>query len=263
VDVAGEVIDPGATELNKGDKVCANGWGIGDELDGGYATVCAAPAKAVSAIPDGLSERHAAAIGVAGFTAMLCALALVNGEVVPESGPVAVSGATGGVGSFSVAILAAAGYDVYAITGKQEEADYLIDLGAREVMPRSDFDRDAKPLEKATLAGAVDSVGSKTLATLLARVKHKGVVAACGLAGGPELNTTVMPFILRAVSLVGIDASRVPHEEREDAWRRLSEALDPETIDKLHQVAPVTEALDYARKQLNGKLRQRVVFELD
>jgi acrylyl-CoA reductase (NADPH) len=224
--------------------------------------------EALVRVPDQLTSEQAAAIGTAGFTAMLAVLALerngVDPQQVAESGSsVLVTGAAGGVGSVAVALLAKLGYPVTASTGRvEEQGDYLRDLGASEIIDRSELDGPGRPLQSQRWAGAVDSVGSQTLATVLAQTKYGGTVAACGLAQGPDLPTTVMPFILRAVSLVGINSVEAPAALRETAWRRLAVDLDEEALAAMTRFIPLAEAIPAADDILAGRLRGRTVVDV-
>ena len=226
IDLAGTVAASESGAWTEGDRVVLTGWGTGEDRWGGYAERARAAADHLVALPDGLSAEDAMWIGTAGFTAMLSVLALEAHGVEPGAGAVAVTGASGGVGSMATALLAAAGHEVHAVTGTESAHDYLRGLGAAEVLGREALaDAPDVPLQKGVWAGAVDSVGGTTLAALLAQSRRHACVAACGLAGGPGLATTVFPFILRGVTLAGIDSNTAPSDLRQRAWQRLAEAV--------------------------------------
>jgi len=223
VDLAGSVLASDSPAFAPGDKVVLTGWRVGELHWGGLAERARVKSDWLCRLPDHLSPRAAMAIGTAGLTAMLSVMDLEVAGMSPGNGPVLVSGATGGVGTFAVAILASLGYDVAASSGKPDAADYLKNLGARMVLPRSDFETAAKPLEKENWAAGIDSVGGATLAKILAQVKYGGAVAAVGLVGGSKLDTTVIPFLLRGVRLLGVDSVMCPKPKREAAWQRLAD----------------------------------------
>ena len=262
VDFAGEVIESSHKDWNPGDHVVLNGWGVGETHLGGYAERARVSGDWLVAIPSGLTHGQAMAIGTAGYTAMLCQMALEGHGLKPSRGPVLVTGAAGGVGSVAVALLAKAGHHVVASTGRPEEADYLKSLGAAEVIDRAEFTGPVKPLGKERFAAVVDTVGSTTLANAIAQVKYGGSVAACGLAGGMDLPSSVAPFILRGVSLLGIDSVKCPIVVRKEAWRRLAAELDRVTLLSMTTFVPFTEVKDYAAKILEGQVRGRVVVEV-
>jgi acrylyl-CoA reductase (NADPH) len=203
------------------------------------------------------------AIGTAGYTSMLCVLALEDAGVTPDQGDIVVTGAAGGVGSVAIAILAKLGYRVVASSGRTSEVDYLQSLGAAEVIGRDVLDRDARPLEKGRWAGGIDSVGSKTLATLLAETKDEGAVAACGLAGGTDLPTTVMPFILRGVRLLGVNSVTCPNQRRDQAWARLSQDLDVVKLNEMTTLEPLSRLPELGEEILSGKIRGRVIVDVN
>lgn len=227
IDLAGTVAESASDDWRAGDRVVLTGWGTGEDRWGGFAERARARSEHLVALPDGLSAEDAMWIGTAGVTAMLSVLALEDHGVDAGDGPVAVTGASGGVGSTATALLAAAGYEVHAVTGTDSAHDYLRSLGAAAILGREALsDDEGGPLQKGVWAGAVDSVGGTTLATLLAQARRHACVAACGLAGGPSLNTTVFPFILRGVTLAGIDSNTAPTSLREEAWARLAQAVE-------------------------------------
>ncbi|ANF32292.1 NADPH:quinone dehydrogenase [Leifsonia xyli] len=268
IDIVGTVEESADPRWRPGDRVVLNGSGIGESHHGGLAERARVGGDALVRIPDSITSEQAAAIGTAGFTAMLAVLALerhgVDPTEVSESGSsILVTGAAGGVGSVAVALLAKLGYPVTASTGRVEEAsDYLTDLGATAVIDRSELDAPGKPLQSQRWAGAIDSVGSQTLATVLAQTRYGGTVAACGLAQGPDLPTTVLPFILRAVTLVGINSVEAPPALRETAWRRLATDLDEEALAAMTRFVTLAEAIPAADDILAGRLRGRTVVDV-
>ena len=268
IDIVGTVQESADPRWRPGDRVVLNGAGVGEAHHGGLAEKARIDGDALVRIPDSITSEQAAAIGTAGFTAMLAVLALERNGVDPaevaESGSsILVTGAAGGVGSVAVALLAKLGYPVTASTGRVEEAsDYLTDLGATAVIDRSELDAPGKPLQSQRWAGAVDSVGSQTLATVLAQTRYGGTVAACGLAQGPDLPATVLPFILRAVTLVGINSVEAPAALRETAWRRLATDLDEESLAAMTRFVTLSEAVAAADDILAGRLRGRTVVDV-
>ncbi len=231
VDIAGVVEASGDARFKAGDAVLVTGYGLGVEVDGGFAEFARVPADWVVPLPEGLSAFQTMALGTAGFTAGLSVMKMEHMGLTPSAGPVLVSGATGGVGSLAVDMLAGRGYEVVAISGKPEQTEYLRGLGAARVLDRKTLEMGTRPLEKAQWAGAVDTVGGALLGWMTRTMSTGGVIAACGLAGGVELNTTVMPFILRGVSLIGIDSVACPMVERLQLWRRLASDLKPRHLD--------------------------------
>lgn len=231
IDVAGTVAASQDARFAVGQAVLVTGYGLGVEIDGGYAEYVRVPADWVVPLPDGLTALQAMALGTAGFTAALAVTRMQDNGLRPDAGPVAVTGATGGVGSLALAMLAQLGYETVAITGKLDQTDTLTRLGAARVLDRRSLEMGTRPLEKSLWAGAVDSVGGATLAWLTRTMTYRGVIAACGLAGGIELSTTVMPFILRGVSLLGIDSVQCPMAQRLDLWSRLAGGLRPRMLE--------------------------------
>ena len=225
IDFAGRVSSSQDKRYGVGQQVVLTGWGVGETHWGGLAEQARVKGAWLVALPEGLDARHAMIIGTAGFTAMLCVMALEEGGVLPDSGEVIVSGASGGVGSTAVTLLATLGYNVVAISGRASNTDYLTQLGAKRVLSREEFSKEGRALDKQLWAGAIDTVGDQTLATLLSQTVYGGTVAACGLAGGYQLPTTVMPFILRNVRLQGVDSVMCPLHRRMDAWERLAQTL--------------------------------------
>jgi acrylyl-CoA reductase (NADPH) len=262
VDFAGEVVASTHKDWRIGDHVILNGFGVGETHLGGYAEKARIKGDWLVPVPYGMTHAQAMAIGTAGYTAMLCLMALEAHAITPSRGPVLVTGAAGGVGSVAVALLAKAGYEVAASTGRMEEADYLRDLGASEVIDRAELTGKVRPLGKERFAGAVDTVGSTTLANVLSMTKYGGAVAACGLAGGMDLPATVAPFILRGVSLLGIDSVMCPLVVRKEAWRRLGNELDRTKLAAMTSSVPLSQVKEVATRILEGKTRGRVVVEI-
>jgi acrylyl-CoA reductase (NADPH) len=262
IDFAGTVLESESEEFAVGDSVVLNGWGVGETHWGGYAEQARVQSEWLIPLPPGFTTRQAMAIGTAGYTAMLCVLALEDHGVRPESGPVLVTGATGGVGSVAVALLAELGYEVIAVTGKADQYDYLIGLGARDIVDRADLSEPGRPLGKERWAAAVDSVGSHTLSNVLASTMYGGTVAACGLAQGMDLPATVAPFILRGVTLAGVDSVNCPRPRRLEAWNRLASDLDVGLLEAMSTEVPLEEVLHLAQRQLDGELRGRTIVKV-
>ena len=246
-----------------GDRVLINGCGIGEAYWGGLAQKARVDSDWLVRVPEAFDSRQAMAIGTAGFTAMLSVLALERHGVMPEGGPVLVTGAAGGVGSMAIAILARLGYRVTASTGRLEETEYLRDLGAAAVIDRNELSQAGKPLQAERWSGAIDSVGSYTLANVCAQTMRQGTVAACGLAQGLDFPATVTPFILRGVTLCGIDSVMARPELRREAWSRLAHALDPAKIERMTRVIGLAEAPDMAGHLLAGRVRGRLVVDVN
>ena len=264
IDFAGVVQSSQHAGFKPGDAVVLNGWGVGETHWGGLAQRARVKGDWLVPLPAGLSAAQAMALGTAGYTAMLCVMALQRLGVQPGAGEVAVSGAAGGVGSVAVMLLARAGYRVAAITGRLSEADYLRSLGAAEVLDRAAFAAPGKPLAKERWAGVVDTVGSHVLANLCAATRYGGVVAACGLAGGMDLPATVAPFILRGVTLAGVDSVMCPLGPRSEAWRRLAAEADPALLAQIaSQEIGLAGAIEIAPQVLAGQLRGRVVVDVN
>jgi acrylyl-CoA reductase (NADPH) len=263
IDFAGTVTESTHASWKAGDKVILNGWGVGEVHWGGLAQKARVNGDWLIAKPESLNSYQAMAIGTAGYTAMLCVMALQANGVKPEDGEILVTGANGGVGSFSVAILSAYGYQVVASTGRPEESAYLTELGAASCMDRAELSEPGKPLGKERWAGVIDCVGSHTLANACATTKYGGTVAACGLAQGFDLPATVMPFILRAVTLAGVDSVNAPVAKRQIAWDKLAATLKPETFEAVVAKIALSEAIDAAGKLLKGEIRGRVVVDVN
>ncbi|MFM2070381.1 MAG: hypothetical protein RLZZ623_644 [Actinomycetota bacterium] len=261
IDFSGTVATSTSPDFRVGDQVILTGWGVGERYWGGYSQRQRVQADWLVQRPAGMSSLHAMTIGTAGLTAMMCVLALEDGGVTPDSGPVVVTGAAGGVGSIAIAILAHLGYQVTAITGRPEQHDYLRELGAVAFLDRSDFSGPGKPLQSETWAGAVDTVGSTTLANVIAQTRYRGVVTACGLAGGTDLPTTVMPYILRGVRLQGIDSVMADTATRNDVWARLNTDLTGPVLDTIAEVVPMSTLVDQAPSILAGQTRGRLVVD--
>ena len=262
IDLAGTVEHSSDPAVSAGDAVVVNGCGLGEQHWGGLAERAQLQADWLVPLPGAFTLRHAMAIGTAGFTAMLCVLALERRGVTPDQGEIVVTGAAGGVGSIAVAVLAKLGYRVAAVTGRPAEAGYLRGLGAVEVLDRSQFAGPGKPLGAARWAGAVDVVGSHTLANVCAAMKPGGVVTACGLAGGMDFPATVAPFILRAVTLVGVESGTCPRALRLEAWRRLALDLDVGKLEAMTGEISLSEAISTASALLNGDVRGRLVVDV-
>ena len=262
IDGSGEVIASNHKDWKVGDAFILNGWGVGESHMGCLAERAKLKGDWLIPRPTGMSARTAMAIGTAGYTAMLCVMALAEQGVTPESGEILVTGASGGVGSVAIAILAARGYKVVASTGKMAEADYLKSLGAVEVMDRAALSAAGKPLQKERWAGVVDSVGSHTLVNAVAQVRYGGAVAACGLAQGMDFPASVAPFILRSVKLIGVDSVMAPRARRIAAWDLLAKELKAETLATITQEIKLADALIWAPKILAGEVRGRLVVNV-
>lgn len=263
IDFVGKVTQSGHAGFKPGDEVILNGWGVGETHLGGYAQLARVKGDWLIKKPAALTPAQTMAIGTAGYTAMLAVLALEKHDVTPASGPVLVTGAAGGVGSVAVSLLSKLGYQVIASTGRPEEESYLKSLGAGEVINRSELSGAARPLAKERWAGAIDSVGSTTLANAISAAKYGGCVAACGLAQGMDLPGSVAPFILRGVTLAGIDSVMAPLQKRSEAWARLAADLDRTKLDALTVTRPLEDVLDLAPDILAGKIRGRVVLDVN
>jgi acrylyl-CoA reductase (NADPH) len=263
IDLAGTVRESSHADWKAGDKVVLNGWGVGESHWGGLAQVARLKGDWLVPLPKAFSAKQAMAIGTAGYTAALCVEALVKAGVSPEQGEVLVTGATGGVGSVAVALLKKAGFTVVGSTGKASEADYLKQLGADSIIDRNELSVPGKPLQKERWAGVVDSVGSATLANVCAQTRYGGAVAACGLAQGADFPSTVMPFILRGVRLLGVDSVMAPKASRLVAWERLARDLDPSLLELIATEIGLGEAVAVAADLLDGKVRGRVLVDVN
>ena len=262
IDLAGTVEQSSHPQWKTGDKVICTGWGMGETHLGAYAEKARVKGDWLVRLPTGMSTRDAMAIGTAGFTAMLAVLALEKHGLSPKDGAMVVSGAAGGVGSVATAVLSRLGYHVIASTGRMSEAAYLKDLGAAEVIDRSELSGPAKPLAKERWAGGVDSVGSTTLANILSMTKYRGAIAACGLAAGMDLPSSVAPFILRSVCLLGIDSVMCPIELRKVAWSRLASDLEPGKLIEITHEIGLDEVIAAGAKILAGEVRGRIVVKI-
>jgi acrylyl-CoA reductase (NADPH) len=262
IDLAGTVEQSSHAQWKPGDKVICTGWGMGETHLGAYAEKARVKGDWLVRVPEAMSTRDAMAIGTAGFTAMLAVLALEKHGLTPKHGPVVVSGAAGGVGSVATAVLSKLGYHVIASTGRMSETGYLKSLGAVEVIDRNELSASAKPLARERWAGGIDSVGSTTLANILSMTKYGGAVAACGLAAGMDLPSSVAPFILRAVCLLGIDSVMCPIELRKTAWSRLATDLDRTKLTEITHEIGLDQVIDAGSKILAGQVRGRIVVKI-
>ncbi|WP_048645492.1 MDR family oxidoreductase [Nitratireductor soli] len=262
IDFAGTVTRSSHPDWKEGDHVILNGWGVGETHFGAYAARARVRGEWLVPLPEGMSARDAMAVGTAGYTAMLCVMALERHGITPARGPVVVTGAAGGVGSVAIALLAGLGHHVIASTGRPAEADYLKDLGAAEIIARDELSNPGKPLGKERWAGGIDAVGSHTLANVLSMTSYGGAVAACGLAQGMDLPASVAPFILRGVSLLGIDSVMAPKELRLEAWRRIATELDHAKLAALSTLVPFKGVIAAATDIVEGRIRGRVVVEM-
>jgi acrylyl-CoA reductase (NADPH) len=262
IDFAGTVKASSHPGVKPGDKVILNGWGVGEDHNGGYAARARVPGHWLVPLPANMTTAEAMAVGTAGYTAMLCILALEQHDVKPESGEILVTGAAGGVGSIAIALLSKLGYTVVASTGRMSEEPFLTDLGAARVIDRNEFATPVKPLAKARWAGAVDAVGSTTLANVLSQMMPEATVAACGLAQGMDLPTSVAPFILRGVKLIGINSVTCPLARRHEAWRRISRDLDLAKLKALTTHVKLDDVPRIAEEIVAGRIRGRVVVDL-
>lgn len=261
-DLVGTVLESADPRWQAGDEVILNGTGMTETRHGGFSELARVPGDFLVRLPDGLSQARAAAIGTAGYTAALCVLRLEQAQVSTEA-PIVVTGATGGVGSIAVALLAGRGYQVAALTGRVDQyGDYLRGLGASEVLDRQEFAGQGRPLQKARFAGAVDTVGGEILANVLAQTLYSGTVAACGLAGSPMLPASVMPFILRNVTLAGVDSVQTPLPLRQAAWELLATSLDPQLLDSLTQTVTLDETIAAAERQMSSQSHGRIVVDV-
>jgi acrylyl-CoA reductase (NADPH) len=263
IDFAGTVEHSDNASYKSGDKVVLNGWGVGEAHWGGLAQVARVKADWLIPLPGALTARQAMAVGTAGYTAMLCVMALERHGITPGDGEILVTGAAGGVGSVAVALLSKLGFRVAAMTGRSAQSDFLRQLGAAEIVDRAAYAGAGKPLAKERWAGAIDVVGSHTLANVCASLRYGGVVAACGLAGGMDFPATVAPFILRGVTLAGIDSVMRPRADRVEAWRRLSRDLEIKTLELLVEEISLGQAIERAGLFLEGQVRGRIVVDVN
>jgi acrylyl-CoA reductase (NADPH) len=262
IDFAGVVETSSHPDFKPGDQVVLNGWGLGETHLGAYAEKARVKGDWLIHLPPGISPAQAMAIGTAGYTAMLCLLALERHGLTPDGGPAVVTGAAGGVGSVAVALLARAGWHVIASTGRLQESDYLKGLGAAEIIDREELSGPGRPLGKERWAAGIDSVGSHTLANVLAMTKENGAVAACGLAQGMDLPSSVAPFILRGVALLGVNSVTAPKALRIEAWNRLARDLDPDKLAAMTATIGFDRVIEAGRDILEGRVRGRLVVEV-
>ncbi|EMI5490803.1 oxidoreductase [Providencia stuartii] len=262
IDFSGVVHHSEDPRFSVGQHVLLTGWGVGETHWGGLATQARVPADYLTPLPENLSLRQAMIIGTAGFTAMLCVNALQDAGITPDKGEIIVSGASGGVGSTAIQLLSQLGYDVVAISGRAENSDYLLKIGAKRVLARSDFTGTAKPLDKQHWAGAIDTVGGEVLANILAQTQYNGAVAACGLAGGFSLPTTVMPFILRNIRLQGVDSVYYPASKRPAVWQRLSQLLPESFYSQITSEITLEQSVEYAQKFLKNQITGRTLVKI-
>ena len=263
IDLAGTIEESSHGTWKKGDRVVLNGWGVGETHEGGLAQYARLKGDWLVALPAAFDSRQAMIIGTAGYTAALCVEALVKHGITPEDGDILVTGASGGVGSIAIALLAKAGYSVTASTGKTSEEAYLKGLGAKNVIDRAALCEPGKPMQKELYAGVVDAAGGNTLANACAQTRYRGAVAACGLAESPKFPTTVMPFILRGVTLYGIDSVMAPLEVRKPAWERLARDLDASVLESVATDIKLADAIDLAKDVLAGKIKGRLVVDVN
>lgn len=263
IDLVGTVAESNSDAYKTGDQVVLTGWSVGERFWGGLSQKARLKSEWLVPLPAGMAPEISMSIGTAGLTAMLCVMALEEGGVTPDKGPVVVSGAAGGVGSVAVAILAKLGYEVAAITGRAETEGYLRGLGASTILTREEMSEKARPLERQRWAGGIDTVGDAMLARVLAEADYNATIAACGLAGGFKLPTTVMPFILRNVRLQGVDSVMCPVERRVQAWNRLQTDLPATALGEISQVIGLDDVPEYAEKIVNGKIQGRTIVDLN
>ena len=262
IDFSGIVLSSEDNKFSEGDRVVLNGYGLSESHFGGYSEKARVKSEHLLKLPENISNKQAMAIGTAGYTAMLCVLAIEDHGINPDDGIILVSGASGGVGSVAISLLSDLGYNVEASTGRLEETPYLNTLGAKTVIDRSELSEPSRPLGKERWAGAIDSVGSTTLANILAQISYGGAVSACGLAQGMDLPSTVMPFILRGVSLLGIDSVMAPMQIRERAWNRLSKDINFEKLEEMIIETSLDQIEKLAQDILKGQVRGRVVVNI-
>ena len=262
IDLSGIVLSSEDKNFSEGDRVVLNGYGLSESHFGGYSEKARVKSEHLLKLPENISNKQAMAIGTAGYTAMLCVLAIEDHGIKPDHGTILVSGASGGVGSVAISLLSDLGYNVEASTGRLEETGYLNNLGAKTVIDRSELSEPSRPLGKERWAGAIDSVGSTTLANILAQVSYGGAVSACGLAQGMDLPSTVMPFILRGISLLGVDSVMAPMQIRERAWNRLSKDINFEKLEEMIIEASLDQIEKLANDILKGQVRGRVVVNI-
>lgn len=262
IDLAGTVEQSSNPEFKPGDAVLLNGWGVGEGHWGGLAQMARLEGKWLIPLPEAFTAAQSMAIGTAGYTAMLAIMALEKNDVTPDKGEILVTGANGGVGIFAIALLSRLGYQVVASTGRADQSEYLKQLGAAEIIDRATLSEPGRPLAKERWAGAIDSVGSHTLANVCASMRYRGTVAACGLAQGMDFPASVAPFILRGVTLAGIDSVTRPRQDRLDAWARLGRDLDLSVLPLISQEIGLSEVVQTAQQLMQGQVRGRVVVDV-
>lgn len=262
IDLAGTVEQSSNPEFKPGDAVLLNGWGVGEGHWGGLAQMARLEGKWLIPLPEAFTAAQSMAIGTAGYTAMLAIMALEKNDVTPDKGEILVTGANGGVGSFAIALLSRLGYQVVASTGRADQSEYLKQLGAAQIIDRATLSEPGRPLAKERWAGAIDSVGSHTLANVCASMRYRGTVAACGLAQGMDFPASVAPFILRGVTLAGIDSVTRPRQDRLDAWARLGRDLDLSVLPLISQEIGLSEVVQTAQQLMQGQVRGRVVVDV-
>ncbi|WP_342652790.1 MDR family oxidoreductase [Pseudomonas sp. F3-2] len=262
IDLAGTVEQSSNPEFKPGDAVLLNGWGVGEGHWGGLAQMARLEGKWLIPLPEAFTAAQSMAIGTAGYTAMLAIMALEKNDVTPDKGEILVTGANGGVGSFAIALLSRLGYQVVASTGRADQSEYLKQLGAAQIIDRATLSEPGRPLTKERWAGAIDSVGSHTLANVCASMRYRGTVAACGLAQGMDFPASVAPFILRGVTLAGIDSVTRPRQDRLDAWARLGRDLDLSVLPLISQEIGLSEVVQTAQQLMQGQVRGRVVVDV-
>ena len=263
IDLVGTVTQSASDTFNTGDKVLLNGFGVGETHWGGYAEMARLKSDWLIKLPDNISPLQAMGVGTAGYTAMLCVMALERHGITPDNGPVIVTGANGGVGSVAIAILSKLGYQVIASTGRPQEEAFLKELGATEIIDRAELSEAGRPMGKERWAAGIDAVGSHTLANVLAQTQYGGAVAACGLAQGFDLPSTVMPFILRGVALLGVDSVMAPKALRQDAWARIARDLDMAKLEAITTTIGFDDIIGSANDIMDGKIRGRVVVDMN
>ena len=264
IDFSGIVEESAIEDFVPGDEVVLTGWGVGETHPGGFAQLASVQGDWLEKLPDGLGPKNAMAVGTAGLTSMLCVMGLENNGLKPSSGPVIVTGAAGGVGSLAVAILSDLGYEVSALTGRKDYSEFLTNLGAKEIIGRNEFSEEvSKPLLSERWAGAVDVVGGKILAKIISQMKYGAPLAACGLAGGSELNTTVLPFILRGVKLIGIDSVMCPKPLRVSAWDRIAKQISKEKLSSITNIHSMSDLDGLGKDILSGATRGRIVIDVN
>ena len=262
IDLAGEIVESASSEWSVGDKVLVNGYGLSENHWGGYSEYQRLKPEWLVRVPDSLTTLDTMAIGTAGYTAMLCVLAVQEHGVKPADGPVLVTGASGGVGSFAITLLTKLGYEVVAVTGSESEHAWLKSIGASSIMAREEFSRPSMPMEAEQWPAVIDSVGGQTLACVISQTRYNGVVAACGLAGGFDLPATVMPFILRNVRLQGVDSVNAPIERRQVAWKALGDMITAKDLEPLYEIASLEDVPELAAQIMAGTLSKRRVIKI-